>query len=871
MLKPNLAIQTAVASAAHRAAWGAAVSGLLGSSILFICKRTPVANAPDPWATGTEFLRIGMQGPLFADPENGTLTLGKINGTLTRAAADLGTGTSVFRIQSGSYVLEGSLGLAGSGADLTMTASPTTSSGFTITGAKLSAPPTLPVNGNSVDVGGTLTNVSFQNTTGAPTVEELHKFAYVFKKGAMPATGAAITLSGPTTIPAQLNVTNTHSDGSVRHAVIAAVVPAIAANTTASYNIVRANSSAATPTVPADFAGLDAIISVVNDGVTYTASLATLLAAGYTTRLSGNVVSEWHTKGALKTAGNVAHESLTARFHVSAYKGKGKAMISMAVENGTVTIGGTTGIKHKIYDLTMSVGGTQVYTKAGVQHLPFQRFRKVFWYGGAAPTLHIRHNSAYIIATKATPNYDPTIINATNTTTETNFVNNQATKNDILQPGVALPYMPTTGGRADIGILTGWDSLYLLGMNKSMRDVCLKQADLMGSWGTHWRDSATDQPVSAIDSPNITVNPNFSYSVTAITAANPAVVTHAGHKMVPGMSVYFLNVAGTMGSVLNFSNVVVGACTADTFELVGKNTTGLTYTGSGTFTAYNTNQWDTAHMPETGYLAYLLTGDYYYLEEAQFFAIPHAMGQYLHGRQTRSQAWGLRDIAHVAYMSPDSDRLKSHYSQLLAMNLTDYNTRYSTGSSANSLGAIIGGSAWSDPDSTGNNTRSWQDDFVTQALGHILELGFAEAAWFFNFKAKYPVSRMNYCRMLSCSYNFKLRTSNTAPVFSTIEQVFAATFPPGTPQAGNDLLAQVFESAAMAAQAGALGGETVVANSMIGYADSAQGYGADMQPALAFAATHGATGAAAAWAKYDARAVKQAYSGEPQFAIVPRI
>ncbi len=57
---------------------------------------------------------------------------------------------------------------------------------------------------------------------------------------------------------------------------------------------------------------------------------------------------------------------------------------------------------------------------------------------------------------------------------------------------------------------------------------------------------------------------------------------------------------------------------------------------------------------------------------------------------------------------------------------------------------------------------------------------------------------------------------------------------------------------------------------MAGYAGSTEGYPANLQPALAVAATSGITNASQAWATFANRASKPDYSQSPQFAILPR-
>jgi hypothetical protein len=57
---------------------------------------------------------------------------------------------------------------------------------------------------------------------------------------------------------------------------------------------------------------------------------------------------------------------------------------------------------------------------------------------------------------------------------------------------------------------------------------------------------------------------------------------------------------------------------------------------------------------------------------------------------------------------------------------------------------------------------------------------------------------------------------------------------------------------------------------MTGYGSTPIGYPANMQPALAYAASVGGTEGKNAWALFQTRAVKPDYRYAPQFAIVPR-
>jgi hypothetical protein len=153
MTTHSTALAAALASATTRIAHGTAKASAFGSTGLrFRCKRDSNAGAADPWNTGTEFINIGMAGPLAVNPTTGAVTLGTLSGTTTRAGADLSTGKSVWRIvdAGGTIYQQGSIGLPGSGCDLIMSASPAANSGFVIASATIFPPSSLPINGPEV-------------------------------------------------------------------------------------------------------------------------------------------------------------------------------------------------------------------------------------------------------------------------------------------------------------------------------------------------------------------------------------------------------------------------------------------------------------------------------------------------------------------------------------------------------------------------------------------------------------------------------------------------------------------------------------------------------------------------------------------------
>lgn len=658
-----------------------------------------------------------------------------------------------------------------------------------------------------------ITVVRLQNDANAKTNAPI-TFGQVFAVGDFPSTQTLVgKLANNSSIPLQVDVKATHSDGSIRHAVISAIVPSLTANQILDLGLVKtaAVTSGATITPTALLnAGFNAQVAITLGGQTYTATAESgLSSATYSTWLKGGVVNEWQVVAPLKANGT-AHPHLVARFAIRHYVGTNQARVDVTVENGWAY---EPNPQNFTYDVVVNVGGKQVYSKTALTHFQHARWRKVFWWG-ADPAVHVRHQTSYLIASKALPNFDQSL-----TFTESTLAAMQTgwtgAKTEPMGSGQAYAAMPTTGGRPDIGLLPGWATTYLLTMDKRAKDVTLGTADLAGSWGSHFRDKNTDRPVSVVDYPYMTILGHASDTLNPVT-----------HK----------------------------------FEAFPDCPTGAD--------CNNANAHDASHQPAFAYLPYLVTGDYYYLEELQFWAMwnsfasnpgyrDNAKGLYK-SDQVRGQAWSMRTIGEAAYITPDNDSLKSHLSSVLDANLDWYNTAYTSNVSANKLGAIVNGYAIDYNNGTG--IAPWMDDFFTSAVGHIAELGYSKAQGLLAWKVQFPISRMvgsGACWIDGAIYALTIRDSSTSPLYDTIGQAYRASHTPA-------INALACGSQAMATALG------LQVGSMTGYADVVTGFPSNMQPALAYGADVGGANGTAAWQQFSARTVKPDYSLGPQFDIVPR-
>lgn len=729
---------------------------------------------------------------------------------------------------------------------------------------------TTPVAALPIPVGAKVTDIQIVNSGTAQTNVPV-TFGQAFAVGNMQAGDSLAGSIGGAVSPLQVDVKARHADGSLRHAVISAIIPNLAAGQTLTMDLQKTTPPPASiPITPAALlaAGFKASVNITLGGVAYAASADSLLASGSPASwLAGPVANEWLVSAPLKLAASpfTAHPHLQARFAIRAYTGLNQARVDVTVENDWAY---EPNPQDFTYAANVVVGVVTVMPSTTIKHYHHGRWRKTFWWGtvpNTVPNVNVEVNKAYLIASKAVPNYDQaiTIKPAALTSLGTTWSTAAGTTNDDgfnfktgpMGQGILLAQMHTVGGRPDIGPLTSWQAMYLLSGNSTAKTVTLATGDLAGSWSIHYRDKKTDLPVSISTYPYATLPSNYGSSLnskTGLYEAFPALVTGSSNPMVV----------------------------------------------------------DIPHEPNMAYLPYLITGDYYYLEELQFWANYTSIEQigayrgYSKGvvawMEARGQAWGLRALGEAAYITPDSNALKSYFVNQVANNLTFYNNTYVTGK-PNQLGFLDGSgddilgsgihAVWLmlyNYNGTWNGIASWQDDFFTWAVGRLSELGFTAADPIRNWKAQYPVGRitaMGYCYTDAAPYYTLVRPSGAPdaypnasfPIFTTFAQVHSATFDwvqdmnPTSSTYSQSYGTQPCNSAAQALWNTNNRNEgTYVTGRMIGNGLDPESYVASLQPALAVAADSAIANSAAAWNTFASRPASIDYTSEPQFAIVPR-
>ncbi len=431
-----------------------------------------------------------------------------------------------------------------------------------------------------------------------------------------------------------------------------------------------------------------------------------------------------------------------------------------------------------VYDATLELNGEAVDEIQGIEHTHHSRWRKVYWLGDA-PFVEYAHDNSYLIQTRSVPTYNLGISIDPNALSalETNF--------PPMSNGNLSDYFPETGANAGIGPLPNFSALYLTSKNTRALKSAFANGQAGGSYQIHYRDQNTDLPITIVDFPYMTLLGNPSDAINPKTGKSEAFPDEAN-----GLEKYTP---------------------------------------------------DQAHQPSIAYLPYLCSGDYFFLEELQFWANYNTIVSnpsyrgfdkgLLNHNQTRGQAWTMRTLANAAFITPDDHPLKDYFEKMLQNNIENYNNLYPQDPSANKLGVL-----------TTSDPRPWMDDFFSWTVGYIFLMGYENIKPMALYKLAYPINRMiaSNCWLQAPRYTDELKDGN-GEYFASFE---------------------AYDDANVSA-------ENCDGLEMNGYPESPTGYGANMQPALAVAVDLDVPGALEAWIKYETRNPKQDYSSEPQFSVVP--
>jgi hypothetical protein len=289
------------------------------------------------------------------------------------------------------------------------------------------------------------------------------------------------------------------------------------------------------------------------------------------------------------------------------------------------------------------------------------------------------------------------------------------------------------------------------------------------------------------------------------------------------------------------------------------------------------NSWELNHAPSTGYLPYIVTGDYWHYETmAMQSALIHrtkasgGINSILRG-ETRGTGWNMRTVGQYCAISPVGEAVADNYRVLLANNYANWVAQINL-PGQNQLGLIDEYSILA-----GGELSVWMADFWVMSNGHLKDIEpladmtniNATADWMYRVPVGRlgPVGASNYCYNVAGRYRHVVANlpEQTGPdetlFFDTWGEVFTATF--GAPNT-------------VCPVPGALADYDPVTNPGAADLDTAnQGYWAVLLCAISYAVDHGATGASAAFARLSgatnfSQIENCGFDDTPIWGIVPR-
>lgn len=292
--------------------------------------------------------------------------------------------------------------------------------------------------------------------------------------------------------------------------------------------------------------------------------------------------------------------------------------------------------------------GHTVY-QAVVPHFAFARWHRTFWSGDEPGKAAIDHNFAYLMASRVLPYWDPSY-KVTGTAVKAALARYARSAPDLLlRTGTYAATMGEAGGRPELGLFSGWDVLYLYTGDQGLLNLVLDNAAAAANAPIHVRE---DDPARMFPQGSSAAAFGHPVSDDSRPALHAWRLTSGADAMTPvGFASALPRNSGSAG-----------------------NSRHVTYWSV-----------DISHQPSMAFLPYLLTGDWYYLEELYFWSAYNVLAGepgdcgwcrgnelgYINeaGVGTRGLAWALRNLGHALFSAPDDAPEKTYLGRKLLFNL----------------------------------------------------------------------------------------------------------------------------------------------------------------------------------------------------------
>lgn len=565
-----------------------------------------------------------------------------------------------------------------------------------------------------------LVGFNLQNTGASTLAANSITFGQVFSQGAVRPGTTLTATSSSDTVAVQMNALALHDDGSIRLAAITVPYATLVSGETRRFMLTK------TPYTKASNVSLGRLAPQLTVDVSVQTKTGTIsktldFGAALKDQLRAKTADFW-IRGPLVSQARV-DLPVTNALHVTAdVSGFADGTVTADVQFNNDLAMGTSGGAVTV-TATITLNGA-VTTLAPVSQKQYQDWHVVVGRSDAA--LNVQHDVAYLERAGAILPYDLTTGVAASTLQGYSSIANAAGFGKPLNPNGVNQYMPTTGGRGDIGYTTQYNTVWLLTQDMRAAKVALAQSDAAGA--VPWN----------------------------MKLAN-------GHWLTPGdYPKIWTDYRGGPNS----------------------GTTGLTQSVS-----YPVAGWtpDLAHQPNLSYIPYMLTATRWNLDRLNAqaaFALSYdwpdprcsiascdlVLNQ---SDQVRQQAWSMREIVEAGWIGRPGTFEQGYFSQAATNNWTSLLTQ--APSMSQKQGEAAG---WVDGDYRDPGvTAEWQEDYLSGVITLAAEMGDANALSVASWQRTWLAGRFMGNGMNpydGCTYNLRTMTTGGTP-YPTWAQIEAAT------------------------------------------------------------------------------------------------
>ena len=439
-------------------------------------------------------------------------------------------------------------------------------------------------------------------------------------------------------ITSQANVMQRHPDGSVKHAILSFIIPEVLPNSSRVITFENTESSNETPLSKAEMLNtqFDAQMALTFTDEATISAKDMLTSDHYNYWLKGpiatSIILADHSEERVYDVGSDSYRSIRPLFHITFWPTINKYHVRYIGESAN-----TESLQDQTYQLALKIDGNTFYNSTVIPHQTMTRWTLSQWSGEQFKPLSINHNVHYLVKTRSLPNFDVERVIPESTISK-DWQLWQSKDTDLYDKGWWQSAMATGGGRPDIGIYPAWTVKWLFTGDWRYQTIATKQADLASAWPIFLREGDSSRRF------------DFAGSYDGI---------------------------GRILSMAPQARPTHWTARPDWHEVADIDK--INYVGNHEKTLWRP---DKAHHPDLASPQYLLTGDYYYLEQMLFSAAyvsgdnnakgykstlgrgPTGSEGGLYSGEVRGQGWALRTRLHAYDILPDNFPEKAYFHQL---------------------------------------------------------------------------------------------------------------------------------------------------------------------------------------------------------------